>query len=284
MTAIFVSGFSGTSFGEKPGVHKMADMLPQALKDKVVITKKETWTDGDSAIESVKNIINTNPKLPVVLVGHSYGGDTVVEIAQGLDKLGICVDLMIQIDSVGVGDDEKPKNVEKGVNIWSTSRKGINGEVNVKGSENIPISGTTHSDIDQPDDKGMVSNNSNSANEGKNAFALVKDFIAVLQAPYFNERKASEIALMDDCDAPFSEKVLCTIQGAGVEGLSESELQERTHIELAHLVPALKQLIDEGLITTSPGPLPMEYFKPVVPLNVYGDKKVMKDNTEAELV
>lgn len=65
-------------------------------------------------------------------MGHSFGGDTAIEIAEELAKMRIAVDLLIQIDSVGYNDDVLPGNVKKGVNLWSSSREGLNGESHIQ--------------------------------------------------------------------------------------------------------------------------------------------------------
>ncbi len=196
MVTIFVSGFSASSDSSdtsststQSGVHQMGDDLPKTTKTKIGPIKKFAWDDQTDACNFIEGAIGSNRNQPVILVGHSFGGDSVVEIAKLLKKKGICVDLMIQLDSVGVGDEVKPSNVEKGVNIWNKSKDGIDGASKVTGSENIPMSGTTHTGIDDPDDAGTVEDK-DSPYKGKNAFKLVKEFIAGLKGPYYNERIA----------------------------------------------------------------------------------------------
>jgi pimeloyl-ACP methyl ester carboxylesterase len=48
----------------------------------------------------------------VILVGHSLGGWAVLSVARNLKRLGISVELCVQIDSVGVSDHTVPTNVK----------------------------------------------------------------------------------------------------------------------------------------------------------------------------
>lgn len=148
MVGIFVSGFSGMSSGSVPGTHKMAD--DPTIKNNVSGDEvKIGHTEHSKAISAIEDALKKDPCEPVIIIGHSFGGDTAIEIAEELKKKGICVDLLIQIDSVGSGDEKIPSNVRKGVNIHSTSGDGINGASNVEGSENIGIDNTSHTDIDE---------------------------------------------------------------------------------------------------------------------------------------
>ncbi|MCH8922771.1 MAG: hypothetical protein IIA67_06445 [Planctomycetes bacterium] len=266
MTTIFVSGLSTSSdssdtssTSDQPGVHQMADDIPQAMKDKIGPIKKLVWDEQDEACAFIEGAIGSERNQPVILIGHSFGGDSVVEIAEMLKEKGICVDLMIQIDSVGAFDEEKPDNVEKGVNIWSTSGDGIDGANNVSGSENIPVAGTSHTGIDDPDDDGAV-NDSDSPHDGKNAFELVQDFIDGLTEPYYNERLATEAKVSSV--TPHQEAVLVAVRTAGEEGISVLDLQKVTRVELQHLVPAIRLLTSDCSIVKATGPLRMQYFVP----------------------
>lgn len=58
----------------------------------------------------------------LVLIGHSFGADSAVELATDfLLPSGIEVDLTVQFDSVGIGDDVLPVNVLHGVNYYQNS-------------------------------------------------------------------------------------------------------------------------------------------------------------------
>ena len=138
MVAGFFAGFSGTSFGANPGTHEMADS-PGIGGAVTGGAHKFTWTQDDEAVAAIQRALQADPCQPVVLIGHSIGADEAVETAEDLRKLGICVDLLVQIESIGIGDEVKPANVERGVNIWSTSLAGLDGANSVEGSENIGV-------------------------------------------------------------------------------------------------------------------------------------------------
>ena len=61
------------------------------------------------------------PDQPVVLVGHSFGGDTAIEVANELNspKNGFrAVDLIVSIDAVGMNKTIIPVNVKSNVNYF----------------------------------------------------------------------------------------------------------------------------------------------------------------------
>ncbi|NOT00968.1 MAG: hypothetical protein HOP29_10105 [Phycisphaerales bacterium] len=133
----------------------------------------------NAVVAKIKAAKQADPNEPVILVGHSWGADSVIEVAEALAECNIWIDLLVQVDSVGVGDEKLPRNVATGVNIWSTSRVGMNGASNVQGSTNIGIDNSTHTDIDEKNDTGT---SSQAGYVGKNAYQIVKDFIAAVPA------------------------------------------------------------------------------------------------------
>lgn len=77
-----------------------------------------SWDQKDEIIEQIQK---TDQKYPVVLVGHSLGGDTAIEIANSLDSLEQKfrpIDLLITVDSIGFSHDIIPQNVKKHLNIF----------------------------------------------------------------------------------------------------------------------------------------------------------------------
>jgi len=74
----------------------------------------------------------------LVIGGHSFGGDSAIGLAEDF-VFPDPVDLTIQIDSVGVGDEVLPSNVRKGVNYYqiSTGLLEPQGAMFVSGAENI---------------------------------------------------------------------------------------------------------------------------------------------------
>ncbi len=109
----FVSGFDwfGASFikGNYDGIRDMAEAIEGA--------KHYSWDQEDEIIEDIKK---RKPDQPVILVGHSFGGDGAVEIANRLNTIenGFRkIDLLITLDSVGTDNDFIPQNVKKNLNF-----------------------------------------------------------------------------------------------------------------------------------------------------------------------
>ncbi len=108
----FVSGFDwfGASSvkGNYDGIRDMAEAIDGA--------EHYSWDEKDEIIEDIKK---RKADQPVILVGHSFGGDGVVEIAQELNTIenGFRkIDLMVTLDSVGADNDLIPQNVKKNLN------------------------------------------------------------------------------------------------------------------------------------------------------------------------
>ncbi|MBT4792595.1 MAG: hypothetical protein HON90_13565 [Halobacteriovoraceae bacterium] len=108
----FLSGFDwlGASSvkGNYDGIRDMADAIEGA--------EHFSWTDKEEVIADIKK---RRPDQPVVLVGHSFGGDSIVEIAQELNTIenGFRkIDLLVTLDSVGTDNDFIPQNVKKNLN------------------------------------------------------------------------------------------------------------------------------------------------------------------------
>lgn len=112
---VFIKGldfFSSPSKSERgyAGVGKMAEAIEGS--------RIYGWDQKDKIIEEVTK---THPDYPIVLVGHSLGGDTAVEIADELDSLGHKfrkIDLLVTIDSVGFKNDIIPQNVKNHLNVF----------------------------------------------------------------------------------------------------------------------------------------------------------------------
>lgn len=116
------------------------------------------WDQKDDIIKEIKKV---HRDYPVILVGHSLGGDTAVEIADELDSLKENfrgVDLLITIDAVGFSHDIIPQNVKKHLNVFGETSAFLNDGPHVARREektnvrNI-LSPLDHTEID--DDKGV---------------------------------------------------------------------------------------------------------------------------------
>lgn len=110
---IFIEGFELFSSGGN-GLKEMAENFKDAIHF--------TWKDKDAIIDKIKKHAE-NQK--VVLVGHSFGADSAVEIAEELNTLkhGFRnVDLMVTLDAVGFNHHVIPVNVKKNLNFFAEGR------------------------------------------------------------------------------------------------------------------------------------------------------------------
>ena len=156
MAGIFIGGWSflseRLSSSQSKGVWDMADD-PEISANIPGIKLKIGHREGNQAVAAILTAVRANPIEPVIVVGHSFGADTAIEIAQELERNSVCVDLLIQIDSVGIGDEVLPANVKRGVNLFVAGKESwlsqAQGTEHVEGSENIAIYGSTHTDIDE---------------------------------------------------------------------------------------------------------------------------------------
>lgn len=107
---IFIEGFSAFGISNGDGISEMAEGLPGA--------KKFSWEEHDKILAEIKKHA---PDQPVVLVGHSFGGDTAIEVANELNsvKNGFRgIDLIVSIDAVGMNKTIIPMNVKRNLNFF----------------------------------------------------------------------------------------------------------------------------------------------------------------------
>ena len=109
----FVSGFdwfgAGSIKGNYDGIKDMADAVEGA--------KHFSWNKQDEIIEDIKK---RKANQPIILVGHSFGGDGVIEVAERLNTIenGFRkIDLLVTLDSVGFDNDLIPQNAKKNINF-----------------------------------------------------------------------------------------------------------------------------------------------------------------------
>lgn len=152
---VFIKGldmFSSPSKSERgyAGVGKMADAVEGS--------RIYGWDQHDEIIEEVNKI---HKDYPVILVGHSLGGDTAVEVADKLDSLeqGFRkVDLLVTIDSVGFDNDIIPQNVKKHLNFFGEHDFFLNDDPHVARNHELTdvkniLSPYDHTELD--DDKSI---------------------------------------------------------------------------------------------------------------------------------
>lgn len=105
----FISGLKIFSGAKGDGIEEMAQHLEGA--------QHFSWGNEKEIIE---DILKRDPKEPIVLVGHSLGGNTAVKIARQLNTAAFNfrpVDLLVTMDSFGFNNDVIPTNVKKNMNF-----------------------------------------------------------------------------------------------------------------------------------------------------------------------
>lgn len=105
-----ISGFEwgGLSSHEDNGLVKLSKYIDQA--------KDFKWQDENSILNDIQR---KSHDVPIILMGHSFGGDTAVAIANALNTPKYHfrkVDLLVTIDSVGFNNDIIPGNVTNNFN------------------------------------------------------------------------------------------------------------------------------------------------------------------------
>lgn len=129
----------------------------KSMTDAVEPARYYSWDQKDEMIEEIK-IRKSNQ--PVVLVGHGFGADTAVEIAQELNTLENRfkrVDLLVTLNSIGFNNDFIPSNVLTNKNFLTADNSfiddGPNIAVNYKTTkvENF-LRPEDHSDLDESTD------------------------------------------------------------------------------------------------------------------------------------
>lgn len=111
------------------------------------------WDQKEDILEEIRKV---HPDFPVILVGHSLGGDTAIEVADELDSLNEgfrAVNLLVTMDAIGFSHDIIPQNVKKHLNIFGENSLFLNDGPHVARREektwvrNI-LSPLDHTDID----------------------------------------------------------------------------------------------------------------------------------------
>lgn len=105
----FISGLHLNGISSDGGLPDLAAELEGA--------EHFSWKDEDTVLQE---ILRRPSDIPLVLVGHSLGGDAAVSIANKLNSLknGFRkVDLLVTLDSVGFDNDIIPVNVKKNLNF-----------------------------------------------------------------------------------------------------------------------------------------------------------------------
>lgn len=147
---IFIlEGLELLSFGGNDGLRE--------LGANINLAENYSWQDEDKVVEE---ILKRSPEQPIVLIGHSLGGDAAVSIANKLNniKSGFRkVNLLVTMDSVGFNNDIIPQNVQKNINYMLDKDYLFNDGPNVARNskltnvENV-LTPTNHTEIDESPD------------------------------------------------------------------------------------------------------------------------------------
>lgn len=116
IVAVLFAGnrWSGSSDIEKTGVNALKQTLSDAFDDSIT-ARVFGYSEHSKAHDFVEGELDRNSI--IVLIGHSVGGDSVLEVA--CDELeDQTVHLTIQIDPVGVANNRKPDNVKAAINYY----------------------------------------------------------------------------------------------------------------------------------------------------------------------
>ena len=71
----------------------------------------------------------------IVVYGHSLGGWAVIKLTRKLEKIGVPVELTVQIDTVGIGDEVVPANVKSAANFYQRSLWLLRGEKKIRSAD-----------------------------------------------------------------------------------------------------------------------------------------------------
>jgi hypothetical protein len=111
ITGVEMFGLSDSWSSDKnDGVRKMAESLPGA--------RLYNWSQKKEMLNEIEKI---HADYPVLIIGHSVGGDTAVEIANELDSVEHNfrkVNLLVTLDAIGLNNDIIPQNVGEHINIF----------------------------------------------------------------------------------------------------------------------------------------------------------------------
>lgn len=95
------------------------DIFANGMKSMAEATTGARYYSWDQKSEMIEQIKKRDKNQPVVLIGHGFGGDTAVEVAQELNSIDNGfrkVDLLVTLNSSGFNNDFIPQNVVKNLN------------------------------------------------------------------------------------------------------------------------------------------------------------------------
>lgn len=144
-----VEGLELLSSGGNEGLREM--------KEAINGSEIFSWADEDKVVEE---ILKRDKEQPIVLIGHSLGGDAIVNISNKLNNIknGFRkIDLLVTLDSVGFNNDIIPQNVGRNLNFISDKDYFFNDGPNIARNskttnvENV-LTSHAHTAIDESSD------------------------------------------------------------------------------------------------------------------------------------
>ena len=117
--AVGFEGFSGY-LDDESGVDEIASQIYD--EDSSISVQVFGHSEQRDALAYVEQQIQQNPNQPIVVYGHSFGGDSAIEFSKRLGREGLEVDELYLIDTIGVLDNKKPENVKSATNFIQASK------------------------------------------------------------------------------------------------------------------------------------------------------------------
>ena len=96
----------------------------------IALIKHALDQNGDGRLDPAER-----DSVRIILYGHSMGGAAVVKAARELEKIGVPVELTVQIDSVGFSDAVIPPNVSRAANLYQNEGTVIHGRPEIRAEE-----------------------------------------------------------------------------------------------------------------------------------------------------
>lgn len=126
---IFIGGFNyfGLTPKESDGLYKLSKSINGS--------NYYSWDQKEDILHKIKQLPRHNP---LILVGHSFGADTAVELSHELDSLENKfrpIDLLVTLDLVGLPNEDIPKNVQKNINYIGDNLLFFNGSAHLAQDE-----------------------------------------------------------------------------------------------------------------------------------------------------
>ena len=112
-----------------PGVH--VETVENTRRDLAVRLVREAFDrnrDGQLGADE-------RSRARLIVYGQSFGGAAVVKFARQLEELQVPILLTLQIDSVGLGDDLIPANVQRAANLYQPNGWVIKGETPIRAAD-----------------------------------------------------------------------------------------------------------------------------------------------------